>query len=126
MGRNEIRRTLMGTNFNDFNGRPQTTNLGVYRLRGSALIGAGVPVLTSVKSITWRGHAEAEGGVNFRSEFCSWARLGWDRWIGERGGFIGMNNFGASGSGNELFTHFRITAENAADTAMRLFSLGSI
>ncbi|MFE1601147.1 transketolase [Methylobacterium sp. ID0610] len=38
-------------------------------------------------------------------------RFGWDRWIGEAGGFVGMTGFGASGPGDELFRHFGITAE---------------
>ena len=29
-------------------------------------------------------------------------RLGWDRWIGERGAFIGMSGFGASGPAADL------------------------
>lgn len=38
-------------------------------------------------------------------------RLGWDRYIGEAGGFIGMSSFGASGPEDELFAHFGITPE---------------
>ena len=39
-------------------------------------------------------------------------RLGWDRYIGPNGGFVGMSGFGASGSGEELYTHFGITASS--------------
>ena len=38
-------------------------------------------------------------------------RLGWDRYIGEDGGFVGMSGFGASGPEDELFAHFGITPE---------------
>jgi transketolase len=38
-------------------------------------------------------------------------RQGWDRWIGDRGGFIGMSSFGASGPAEDLFRHFGINAE---------------
>ncbi|MGY2047180.1 transketolase [Methylobacterium sp. JK268] len=38
-------------------------------------------------------------------------RQGWDRWIGEDGGFVGMTGFGASGPADALFRHFGITAE---------------
>ena len=38
-------------------------------------------------------------------------RLGWDRWIGPEGAFIGMSSFGASGPEDELFKHFGITPE---------------
>ncbi len=44
-------------------------------------------------------------------------RLGWDRWIGERGGFVGMTGFGASGPGDALFRHFGITPEAVAREA---------
>ena len=42
-------------------------------------------------------------------------RLGWDRYVGEDGGFVGMDGFGASGEPGELFAHFGITAEAVAD-----------
>ncbi len=38
-------------------------------------------------------------------------RLGWDRFIGLDGIFIGMHGFGASGSIEQLYPHFGITAE---------------
>jgi transketolase len=38
-------------------------------------------------------------------------RLGWDRYIGADGGFVGMDGFGASGPEEELFAHFGITPE---------------
>jgi transketolase len=43
------------------------------------------------------------------------ARLGWDRYIGEDGGFVGMSSFGASGSVPDLYAHFGITPEQVAD-----------
>ena len=46
-------------------------------------------------------------------------RQGWDRWIGEEGGFVGMTGFGASGPAEELFAHFGITAEAVAVAARR-------
>ena len=36
-------------------------------------------------------------------------RFGWERWIGERGGFVGMRGFGASGPAEALYEHFGIT-----------------
>lgn len=44
-------------------------------------------------------------------------RQGWDRWIGEDGGFVGMSGFGASGPGVELFRHFGVTADTVVDAA---------
>ncbi|MEZ5997403.1 MAG: transketolase [Hyphomonas sp.] len=41
-------------------------------------------------------------------------RFGWDRWIGEEGGFVGMTGFGASAPYDKLYKHFGITAEAVA------------
>ncbi|MEO1091481.1 MAG: transketolase [Pseudomonadota bacterium] len=37
--------------------------------------------------------------------------LGWERFIGEDGAFVGMESFGASGPQEDLFEHFGITAD---------------
>ncbi|HEY5817477.1 MAG TPA: transketolase [Mesorhizobium sp.] len=50
------------------------------------------------------------------------ARMGWDRWIGENGAFIGMNGFGASAPAPDLYRHFNITADAVAETARRLIA----
>jgi transketolase len=42
------------------------------------------------------------------------ARLGWDRWIGPEGEFLGMHSFGESGPAKDVYEHFGITAERAA------------
>ena len=42
------------------------------------------------------------------------ARLGWDRWIGENGAFVGMPGFGASAPAADLYRHFDITPEVVA------------
>jgi transketolase len=48
-------------------------------------------------------------------------RQGWERYIGEDGGFVGMESFGASGSIPDLYTHFGITPERvAAEVRARL------
>ncbi|MCW2245997.1 transketolase [Azospirillum fermentarium] len=39
------------------------------------------------------------------------ARLGWDRWLGDKGAFIGMTGFGESAPYQELYKHFGITTE---------------
>jgi transketolase len=41
-------------------------------------------------------------------------RQGWERYIGEDGGFVGMDSFGASGSVPDLYAHFGITPERVA------------
>jgi transketolase len=47
-------------------------------------------------------------------------RLGWDRWIGENGAFIGMAGFGASAPAPDLYRHFNITPEAVAEAARKL------
>jgi transketolase len=37
--------------------------------------------------------------------------MGWDRWLGADGEFIGMQGFGASAPAEQLYRHFGITAE---------------
>src|SRR5262249_35093906 len=44
--------------------------------------------------------------------------MGWERYIGPKGGFIGMHGFGASAPYKELYKHFGITAEAAAAAAL--------
>jgi len=63
-------------------------------------------------------------GTGVRVGIEAAARLGWDRWIGERGEFIGMKSFGASGPADALFRHFGITAERVAKAAIRLLGVG--
>jgi transketolase len=43
--------------------------------------------------------------------------LGWDKWIGEQGRFIGMTTFGESGPYKDVFKHFGITGEKVAQAA---------
>ncbi|AWB06714.1 transketolase (plasmid) [Azospirillum humicireducens] len=48
-------------------------------------------------------------------------RLGWDKYVGETGGFIGMSGFGASGPVDALFERFGITAAHiVAEVKRRL------
>jgi len=46
--------------------------------------------------------------------------LGWDRWIGPDGAFVGMRTFGESGPAKDVYEHFGITAERVAEVARRL------
>jgi transketolase len=45
------------------------------------------------------------------------ARLGWDRWVGKKGAFIGMPGFGESAPYQELYKHFGITADAVVKAA---------
>ncbi|GAB4351672.1 MAG: transketolase [Oricola sp.] len=51
------------------------------------------------------------------------SRLGWDRWIGENGTFIGMKSFGASAPAADLYRHFGITVDAVVNEAVRLASV---
>ncbi len=46
--------------------------------------------------------------------------FGWERWLGDKGRFIGMHGFGASGPAPKLYEHFGITADHAARAAKEL------
>ncbi len=51
-------------------------------------------------------------------------RLGWDRYIGADGAFIGMHSFGSSAPYKDVYKHFGITAEAAADAARAAIKKG--
>ncbi|RDJ99851.1 transketolase [Paraburkholderia lacunae] len=46
-------------------------------------------------------------------------RFGWDGYLGERGGFVGMTGFGASGPAQALYEHFGITPAHIVAAAKR-------
>jgi transketolase len=46
--------------------------------------------------------------------------LGWDKWIGEDGCFVGMETFGESGPAKDVYAHFGITAEHVAQLGREL------
>lgn len=74
--------------------------------------------LFEAQAPAWRDSVLGPGTVRVGCEAA--VRLGWDRWLGERGGFVGMRGFGASGPADVLYRHFGITAEAIADEARRL------
>ena len=48
------------------------------------------------------------------------AQMGWDRYIGPNGAFVGMHSFGASGPYKDVYKHFKITPDAVADAAKAL------
>jgi transketolase len=46
--------------------------------------------------------------------------LGWDKWIGDDGAFVGMETFGESGPASDVYAHFNITAEHIAEVGRKL------
>jgi transketolase len=94
-----------------------------------ALQAAGTP--TAVVSMpSWELFAAQDAG--YRSSVlgpgtvrvgCEAAlRFGWDRWLGERGGFVGMTGFGASGPAEVLYRYFGITPEAIVAKARSLLA----
>ena len=47
-------------------------------------------------------------------------RFGWDRYLGEKGDFVGMPGFGESAPAPQLYDYFKITAEEAVAKAVAL------
>ncbi|HZY10048.1 MAG TPA: transketolase C-terminal domain-containing protein, partial [Bacteroidota bacterium] len=47
-------------------------------------------------------------------------KLGWERYIGSQGEFIGMSGFGASAPANVLFEKFGLTVERVVEKAKKL------
>ncbi len=60
---------------------------------------------------------EVIGGSPVRIAVEAGVRQGWERFIGEDGGFIGMTSFGASAPYERLYREFGITAEAVAAEA---------
>ena len=71
--------------------------------------------LFDLQSLSYR--EEVIGGAPVRIAVEAAVRLGWDRFIGEDGGFVGMTGFGASAPAERLYREFGITAEAVAAEA---------
>jgi transketolase len=54
------------------------------------------------------------GEVTLRVACEAGIRQGWDKYLGMEGKFVGMSTFGASAPFNQLYDHFKITAEQIA------------
>jgi transketolase len=48
--------------------------------------------------------------------------MGWERYIGADGGFVGMTSFGASAPADTLYEHFRITADTVVEAVRKRLS----
>jgi transketolase len=46
--------------------------------------------------------------------------FGWERWLGDKGVFIGLDGFGASAPAGKLFEHFGVTAAKVTDAAKKV------
>ncbi len=61
--------------------------------------------------------AQVIGETDVRVAVEAGIRMGWERFIGEAGVFVGMTGFGASAPAEVLYRHFGITAEAVAAAA---------
>ncbi len=59
-------------------------------------------------------------GIRKRVTIEAAASLGWHRWAGDEGAVIGVDRYGASAPGEEIFQHLGITAERVVAEALRL------
>jgi len=50
--------------------------------------------------------------------------FGWREWVGDRGGIIALDRFGASAPAEEIFKNLGFTVENVVTTARKLVGLG--
>ncbi len=77
--------------------------------------------LFDAQDAAYRASVLPPGGVRVAVEAA--VRFGWDRFLGERGGFIGMTGFGASGPADELYEHFGIVPSAVVAEAKRRLQL---
>jgi transketolase len=52
-------------------------------------------------------------------------KLGWERYLGSDGGFVGMSEYGLSGPADALYEHFGITAEKVTEAALAIRSIAT-
>ncbi|MEQ1695649.1 MAG: transketolase [Hyphomicrobiaceae bacterium] len=72
-----------------------------------------------------RAYRDAVLGTAPRIAIEAAGRLGWDRWLGSDGEFIGMNGFGASAPIDDLYQHFGITVAAVTGAAMNAIKKGT-
>jgi transketolase len=68
------------------------------------------------------GYRQAVLGTVPRVAVEAAVKLGWERWLGEDGHFVGMESFGASAPASKLYEHFGITPAKIAEAARKLTS----
>ncbi|MFN4312613.1 MAG: transketolase [Ferrovibrio sp.] len=71
--------------------------------------------LFDAQDVTYQEKVLGPGTVRVAIE--AGVRQGWDRYLGIKGGFVGMSGFGASGPYEQLYKHFGITPEAVAQAA---------
>ena len=71
--------------------------------------------LFEAQSADYRARVLGPGTVKVAIEAA--VQMGWDRYIGADGAFVGMHSFGASGPYKDVYKHFHITPEAAVEAA---------
>jgi len=82
---------------------------------GIAAAVVSMPCWELFESQTAHYREEVLGPGSLRIAIEAGVQLGWERWIGSEGAFIGMRGFGASAPQKDLYAHFGITAEAVVD-----------
>jgi transketolase len=52
-------------------------------------------------------------------------KLGWERYLGNNGRFIGMSDYGLSGPADALYEHFGITAEKVTEAVLAIRTIAT-
>jgi transketolase len=76
--------------------------------------------LFELQSDAYKASVLGQAKVNIAVE--AGVRQGWDRFIGNDGGFVGMKGFGASAPYKQLYEHFGITPEAVSDLASKMLA----
>ena len=76
--------------------------------------------LFDVQDIDYRAAVLGPGTVRVAIEAA--VRFGWDRYLADRAGFVGMTGFGASGPAEALYEHFGITPAAVVAQSKRLLN----
>jgi transketolase len=91
---------------------------------GTAVVSLPCWELFDAQDDTYKAHvlgANGENGVKgVRVGVEAAIRQGWDQYLGMNGSFVGMSSFGDSGSKEDLYKHFGITAEAVVAKALKL------
>jgi len=86
--------------------------------RGVAARVVSVPCFELFERAPVDTRAATIGAAHVRVGIEAAVRQGWDAIIGSGGAFLGMTGFGASAPAKDLYPHFGITAERAAEAAL--------
>jgi len=65
------------------------------------------------------------GNIKKRVTIEAGSPLGWRRWAGDEGAVIGLERFGASAPGQEVFEHLGFTADHVVAEALRILGRNS-